>query len=100
MLHPIMQEIINMTSQEQPLLVGLPLYPFSLDSAFQRPEKKALAEAAAAGLLSSADEGDAGDAIAPIPDVAFGEDVTMTDHTSNIALPSMQGIGGWSLQNN
>lgn len=94
-----MQEIINMTSQEQPLLVGLPLYPFSLDSAFQRPEKKAAAEAAAAGLLGSADEGDAGDAIAPIPDVAFGDDVTMSEPTSNIALPSMQGIGGWQLNN-
>jgi len=95
-----MQEIINMTSQEQPLLVGLPLYPFSLDTAFQRSEKKALAEAAAAGLLNPADESDVGDAIAPIPDVAFVEDVTMSDHASNITLPSMQGIGGWSLQNN
>lgn len=97
MLHPIMQEIINMTTQEQPLLVGLPLYPFSLDTLFQRSEKKAAAEAAAAGLLNPADEGDAGEAIAPIPDIAFNDDVTMSEPTSNIALPSMQGIGGWQI---
>ncbi|CCA70160.1 hypothetical protein PIIN_04099 [Serendipita indica DSM 11827] len=108
MLHPIMQEIISMTTQEQPLQVGLPLYPFSIDSAFQLAEKRAAAEAnvavgiirgtgapkghlsgietllsASSGAAMIEEEVDVRDAIAPIPDVSIvGEDgdTTMTDH--------------------
>lgn len=97
-----MQEIINMTSQKQPLSVGLPLYPFSLDTAFQREEKKAAAAAAAAaaasGTLSATGEDEsslaiATEAIAPIPDITFGEDATMTDaHAPSISVPSLQGV--------
>lgn len=95
LLHPIMQEIINMTTQEQPLLVGLPLYPFSLDSAFQRAEKAKKKAAEAAGLLDTgAEEGGVEEAIAPIPDVAYGEDMTMSEPQPGIVVPSLQGIGG------
>lgn len=93
MLHPIMQEIINMTSQKQPLAVGLPLYPFSLDTLFQREEKKAAAAAAASGALNNGeDEGQlATDAIAPIPDVSYPDDQTMSD-APGISVPSLQGV--------
>ena len=97
MLHPIMQEIINMTSQAQPLSVGLPLYPFSLESAFQhveRAEKKAAVEAG--GLLNIVgEEDDVGEAIAPLPDASYGDDILMEDQQgSSIAVPSLQGLGG------
>jgi hypothetical protein len=119
MLHPIMQEIINMTTQEQPLLVGLPLYPFSLDTAFQREEKKAAAAAAAAAavnasllgispvnpLVANGDEtGEGGeigvgDAVAPIPDIAIGDDVEMVErqvNVSSIVVPNIQRLSGAS----
>jgi hypothetical protein len=98
MLHPIMQEIINMTTQAQPLSVGLPLYPFSLESAFrhaERAEEKAAAEAG--GLLSmGGEQDDVGEAIAPLPDASYGEDILMEDQQGpSIAVPSLQGLGGW-----
>jgi hypothetical protein len=102
MLHPIMQEIINMTSQKQPLAVGLPLYPFSLDTLFRREEKKAAAAAAANGGIGNSemltiggeniDEGQlATDAIAPIPDISYPEDASMADAPS-ISVPSLQSV--------
>lgn len=97
MLHPIMQEIINMTTHARPLSVGLPLYPFSLESAFQygeRAEKKAAAEAG--GLLDiGGEEDDVGEAIAPIPDASYGPDILMEDQQGqSIVIPSLQGLGG------
>lgn len=88
LLHPIMHEIINMTTQEKPLSVGLPLYPFSLDSAFQREEKKAAA--LTAGSIGAVED----EAVAPLPDAAYVEDISMSDAPS-IVVPSLpHGVGG------
>lgn len=111
-----MQEIISMTTQEQPLAVGLPLYPFSIDTAFQLAEKRAVAEAnAVAGIIRGTgsstkgmsgietllnassgamaeEEVDVRDALAPIPDVSIigddNGDATMSDHVVHAPLPS------------
>ncbi|KAG8811590.1 hypothetical protein FRC19_003714 [Serendipita sp. 401] len=127
LLHPIMKEIIDMTTQSQPLLVGLPLYPFSLDSAFQRTERQAAAAAAAGGsgsgslmhaghvsgigalLNAPSEEVDVDDAVAPIPDISFGDDADIVmggmdshqanqQHAASIAVPSVQSLGtGWTM---
>ncbi|KAG8798095.1 hypothetical protein FRC18_008761 [Serendipita sp. 400] len=122
-----MKEIIDMTTQSQPLLVGLPLYPFSLDSAFQRTERQAAAAAAAGGsgsgslmhaghvsgigalLNAPSEEVDVDDAVAPIPDISFGDDADIVmggmdshqanqQHAASIAVPSVQSLGtGWTM---
>jgi hypothetical protein len=98
LLHPIMKEIIDMTSQEKPLSVGLPLYPFSLDTAFQKEERKAaITDGGAVGGTTGIQPGEA---VAPLPDAAYTDDVTMTDvrHTgAGLTLPPLgrrQGIWG------
>jgi len=95
LLHPIMKEIIDMTSQEKPLSVGLPLYPFSLDTAFQKEERKAaITDGATVGVTTGIQPGEA---VAPLPDAAYTDDVTMTDvrHAGpGLTLPPLGGRPG------
>ncbi|KAG8815920.1 hypothetical protein FRC17_000537, partial [Serendipita sp. 399] len=124
LLHPMMKEIIDMTTQSQPLLVGLPLYPFSLDSAFGRAEKQAAAGGSGPGsvthsghvsgigalLNAPSEEVDVDEAVAPIPDISFGDDADTVmsgmdthsaagqQHAASIAVPSVHSLGtGWTM---
>lgn len=93
-----MKEIIDMTSQEKPLNVGLPLYPFSLETAFQKEERKAaITDGATVGVTTGIQPGEA---VAPLPDAAYADDVPMIDvrHAGpTLTLPPLgrrQGIWG------
>lgn len=100
LLHPIMKEIIDMTSQEKPLSVGLPLYPFSLDTAFQKEERKAAITDDATVRVTTGIQ--PGEAVAPLPDATYTDDVTMTDarHVgTGVTLPPLGGRKGiWRVR--
>jgi hypothetical protein len=69
LLQGLMTEIVRMTTQQQPLEVGIPLYPFSHAGVFSKP--------------ASGSEEDAGDVhIAPLPISPSYEEIISPPHDS------------------